>query len=460
MVKENLIEKMPPQNLEAEQSLLGSLLIDKDAIIKIADIVNRKDFYDDRHSAIFEAISELYEKRQPIDILNLSNRLKEKKKLSEVGGRSYLVSLTNSVPSSSHIVSYAQIVARKATLRRLIKASSEITSMSYNETNEVEQMLDSAEQKLFAVSQNYLKQNFIPIKDVLDDAFDRIDTLHKEKGKMRGVPTNFIDIDKKLAGLQNSDLIILAARPSMGKTSLALDIARQVAKQKIPVGIFSLEMSKEQLVDRLLCAEAEVDLWKMRTGKLSTKDGDDDFASINHAMGVLSEAEIYIDDSAVANIMELRTKARRLKAEHNLGLLVIDYLQLMEGSRTENRVQEISEISRSLKSLAKELNIPVLALSQLSRSVESRPNKIPILADLRDSGSIEQDADVVMFIYRDDYYKEKSSKPNVADIFIAKHRNGPTGRIELYFNMARASFTNYESNMEDAGGQEETEEAF
>ena len=460
MAKENLIEKMPPQNLEAEQSLLGSLLIDKDAIIKIADIVNRKDFYDDRHSAIFEAISELYEKRQPIDILNLSNRLKEKKKLSEVGGRSYLVSLTNSVPSSSHIVSYAQIVARKATLRRLIKASSEITSMSYNETNEVEQMLDSAEQKLFAVSQNYLKQNFIPIKDVLDDAFDRIDTLHKEKGKMRGVPTNFTDIDKKLAGLQNSDLIILAARPSMGKTSLALDIARQVAKQKIPVGIFSLEMSKEQLVDRLLCAEAEVDLWKMRTGKLSTKDGDDDFASINHAMGVLSEAEIYIDDSAVANIMELRTKARRLKAEHNLGLLVIDYLQLMEGSRTENRVQEISEISRSLKSLAKELNIPVLALSQLSRSVESRPNKIPILADLRDSGSIEQDADVVMFIYRDDYYKEKSSKPNVADIFIAKHRNGPTGRIELYFNMARASFTNYESNIEEAGGQEEAEEAF
>ncbi len=460
MAKENLIEKMPPQNLEAEQSLLGSLLIDKDAIIKIADIVNRKDFYDDRHSAIFEAISELYEKRQPIDILNLSNRLKEKKKLSDVGGRSYLVSLTNSVPSSSHIVSYAQIVARKATLRRLIKASSEITLMSYNETNEVEQMLDSAEQKLFAVSQNYLKQNFIPIKDVLDDAFDRIDTLHKERGKMRGVPTNFVDIDKKLAGLQKSDLIILAARPSMGKTSLALDIARQVAKQKIPVGIFSLEMSKEQLVDRLLCAEAEVDLWKMRTGKLSTKDGDDDFASINHAMGVLSEAEIYIDDSAVANIMELRTKARRLKAEHNLGLLVIDYLQLMEGSRTENRVQEISEISRSLKSLAKELNIPVLALSQLSRSVESRPNKIPILADLRDSGSIEQDADVVMFIYRDDYYKEKSSKPNVADIFIAKHRNGPTGRLELYFNMARASFTNYENNIEEAGGQEETEEAF
>ncbi|MCK5460090.1 replicative DNA helicase, partial [Candidatus Parcubacteria bacterium] len=302
--------------------------------------------------------------------------------------------------------------------------------------------------------------NFIPIKDVLDDAFDRIDTLHKERGKMRGVPTNFVDIDKKLAGLQKSDLIILAARPSMGKTSLALDIARQVAKQKIPVGIFSLEMSKEQLVDRLLCAEAEVDLWKMRTGKLSTKDGDDDFASINHAMGVLSEAEIYIDDSAVANIMELRTKARRLKAEHNLGLLVIDYLQLMEGSRTENRVQEISEISRSLKSLAKELNIPVLALSQLSRSVESRPNKIPILADLRDSGSIEQDADVVMFIYRDDYYKEKSSKPNVADIFIAKHRNGPTGRLELYFNMARASFTNYENNIEEAGGQEETEEAF
>lgn len=461
MAKQNLIEKMPPQNLEAEQSLLGSLLIDKDAIIKIADIVNQKDFYDDRNGVIFESISELYEKRQPIDILNLSNRLKEKKKLSDVGGRSYLVGLTNSVPSSSHIISYAQIVARKATLRRLIKASSEITLMSYNETNEVEQLLDNAEQKLFGVSQNYLKQNFVSIKDVLDDAFNRIDTLHKESGKMRGVPTNFIDIDKKLAGLQKSDLIILAARPSMGKTSLALDIARQVAKQKISVGVFSLEMSKEQLVDRLLCAEANVDLWKMRTGKLSTKDEDDDFAKINSAMGALSEAEIYIDDSAVANIMELRTKARRLKAEHNLGLLVIDYLQLMEGSRTENRVQEISEISRSLKSLAKELNVPVLALSQLSRSVESRMPPIPKLADLRDSGSIEQDADVVMFIYREDYYKKESSKPNVADIFIAKHRNGPTGRIELYFDINKASFKNLDkTNIEETGGQEEEEEAF
>lgn len=460
MPKQNLIEKMPPQNLEAEQSLLGSLLIDKDAIIKIADIVNKEDFYDDRHKEIFKAISELYEKRQPIDILNLSNRLKEKKKLSDTGGRSYLVGLTNTVPSSSHVVSYAQIVARKATLRRLIKASSEITLMSYNETNEVEQLLDNAEQKLFAVSQNYLKQNFIPIKDVLDDAFDRIDALHKDSGKMRGIPTNFIDIDKKLAGLQKSDLIILAARPSMGKTSLALDIARQVAKQKISVGVFSLEMSKEQLVDRLLCAEANVDLWKMRTGKLSTKDEDDDFARINRAMGILSEAEIYIDDSAVANIMELRTKARRLKAEHNLGLIVIDYLQLMEGSRTENRVQEISEISRSLKALAKELNIPVLALSQLSRSVESRMPPIPKLADLRDSGSIEQDADVVMFIYREDYYKKESSKPNVADIFIAKHRNGPTGRIELYFDMNRASFKNLDkTDTEEAGGQED-EEAF
>lgn len=461
MAKQNLIEKMPPQNIEAEQSLLGSLLIDKDAIIKIADIVNKEDFYDNRHNEIFEAISKLYEKRQPIDILNLSNILKERKKLSEVGGRSYLMSLTNSVPSSSHVVSYAQIVARKATLRRLIKASSEITLMSYNETNEVEQLLDNAEQKLFRVSQNYLKQNFVPIKDVLDDAFDRIDTLHKESGRLRGIPTNFMDIDKKLAGFQKSDLIILAARPSMGKTSLALDIARQVAKQKISVGIFSLEMSKEQLVDRLLCVEANVDSWKMRTGKLSTKDGDDDFARINRAMGVLSELEIYIDDSAVANIMELRTKARRLKAEHNLGMIVIDYLQLMEGSRTENRVQEISEISRSLKSLAKELNLPVLALSQLSRSVESRMPPIPKLSDLRESGSIEQDADVVMFIYREDYYKKESSKPNIADIFIAKHRNGPTGRVELYFDMNKASFKNLDkTDLTEDSGQEVSEEAF
>ncbi|MEA2088459.1 MAG: replicative DNA helicase [Patescibacteria group bacterium] len=442
MQEKNISGKIPPQNVEAEQSLLGSLMIDENAIIKVADIISENDFYEKKHQIIFSVILEIYEKHRPIDILNVSNRLKEKKQLKNIGGKSYLVSLTNAVPSASHIISYAQIVARKATLRRLISASTEITDMAYNEKNDPEKMLDEAEQKLFSVSQQYLQQNFISIRDVLDEAFDRIDEIHKNRGKLRGVPTGFIDLDKKLAGLQKSNLIILAARPSLGKTSLALDIARNVAKEKISVGIISLEMSKEELVDRLLCAEADVDLWKMRTGQLSSKEDDDDFARVNYAMGELSEAEIYIDDSSSTNIMEVRTKARRLKMEHNLGLIIIDYLQLMEGRRTENRVQEISDISRSLKNLARELNIPVLALSQLSRGVESRTPPIPKLADLRDSGSIEQDADIVMFIYREDYYKKESSKPNIAEIFVAKHRNGPTGKIELYFESNKASFKN------------------
>ncbi|MCD4705584.1 replicative DNA helicase [bacterium] len=449
MSGKNTLGKLPPQNIEAEQSLLGALMIDEDSIIKVADIINENDFYEKKHQVIFSVILETYEKHRPIDILNISNRLKEKKQLKDIGGKSYLVSLTNAVPSASHIVSYAQIVARKATLRRLINASSEITDMAYNEKNDAEELLDEAEQKLFSVSQQYLQQNFIPIRDVLDEAFDRIDEIHKNRGKLRGVPTGFIDLDKKLAGLQKSNLIILAARPSLGKTSLALDIARNVAKEKISVGIISLEMSKEELVDRFLCAEADVDLWKMRTGQLSSKEDDDDFARINYAMGELSEAEIYIDDSASTNILEVRTKARRLKMEHNLGLIIIDYLQLMEGRRTENRVQEISDISRSLKNLARELNIPVLALSQLSRGVESRTPPIPKLADLRDSGSIEQDADIVMFIYREDYYKKESSKPNVAEIFVAKHRNGPTGKIELYFDASKASFKNLDKTNQE-----------
>ncbi len=440
------LEKIPPHNIEAEQSLLGSLLIDKNAIVKVADIVSEDDFYDEKHKTIFGTILELFDKRQPIDLLNVTNRLKEKNKLKEIGGRSYLVELTNIVPSASHVASYAEIVAKDATLRRLIEASTEITYLAYNENEDVEKTLDKAEEKLFSVSQKYLKQNFIPISDVLDEAFDRIDELHKDKGKLRGLPTGFIDLDKKLAGLQKSDLIILAARPSIGKTSLALDIARNVAKNKVPVGLFSLEMSKEQLVDRLICAEAGVDLWRLRTGQLSTKEDNDDFARINYALGKLAEIEIYIDDSAASNIMEIRTKARRLKMEKDLGLLIIDYLQLMESRRSDNRVQEISEISRALKGLARELNIPVLALSQLSRMVESRTPPIPKLADLRESGSIEQDADVVMFIYREDYYKKDTNRPNIAEIHIAKHRNGPTGMIELYFDAAKATFKNLDKS--------------
>lgn len=449
---EKSFDKIPPQNIEMEQSLLGCLLIDKDAITKIADIITANDFYKDSHRLIFETVKELYDKREPIDLLSLGSRLEEKKQLETVGGRSYLTNLANTVPTSSHVVHYSQVVQSKATLRRLIKAASEITELGYQETESIDQLLDTAEQRLFGVSQKYLKRTFIPITDVLAEAFDRIDELHRESGKLRGVPTYFNDLDNILAGLQKSDLVILAARPSVGKTTLALDIARNVAiKAKEPVGIFSLEMSKEQLVDRLLCAEASVDLWKMRTGKLSDQGEDDDFTRINRAMGKLSEAKIFIDDSASSSVMEIRTKARRLQSEHGLSLIVIDYLQLMEGSGKENRVQEVSEITRYLKAIARELNVPVLALSQLSRSVESRETHIPRLADLRESGSIEQDADVVLFIYREKMYHQDlpPDKAHLADILISKHRNGPTGRIKLFFDENNVTFKSVERKVTD-----------
>ncbi|OGF20782.1 replicative DNA helicase [Candidatus Falkowbacteria bacterium RIFOXYB2_FULL_38_15] len=450
-------KKITPQNIEAEQSLLGSLMIDKDAMIRIADLVRAEDFYKDSHGEIYAAMIDLFAKHEPIDILSLSSKLEERKKLEMVGGRSYLMGLTNSVPTASHVVHYANIVQKKATLRRLLQAAGEITGFAYNEEEETENILDKAEQKLFSVSQKYLRQIFIPIKNILSEAFDRIDLLHRDKGRLRGIPTGFAGLDNFLSGLQKSDLVILAARPSVGKTSLALDIARNAAiRSKTPVGIFSLEMSKEQLVDRLLCAESGVDLWKMRTGKLSDRDEDDDFPRIGHAMGVLSEAPIFIDDSATSNIMEIRTKARRLQMEQGLGLLVIDYLQLMESrTKSDNRVQEISEISRSLKGIARELNIPVLVLSQLNRAVEARSPAIPRLADLRESGSIEQDADIVMFIYRkaaDRNFRDLSpEEKNLAEIHIAKHRNGPTGVVPLFFDENRASFKNLETNFENIG---------
>ncbi len=445
--------RVPPHNLEAESSLLGGLLIDREAIVKIADLVQPEDFYQDSHREIFSAIMELFSQREPIDLLNLSNLLLERKSLETVGGRSYLTELANLVPTASHVVSYATIVQRKATLRRLIGAASQIGELAFRETEDVAKILDESERQLFAVSQRYLKRSFAPIREVLAEAFDRIDELHKESGKLRGLSTGFRHLDDKLAGLQSSDLIILAARPSMGKTTLALDIARQVAvKTKTPVGIFSLEMSKEQLVDRLLCAEAGVSLWKMRTGRLSDQGEHDDFTRIGHAMGVLSETNIYIDDSATANVMEIRTKARRLQAEHGLGLMVIDYLQLMEGRGAENRVQEVSEISRNLKAIARELNIPVIALSQLSRSVEARESHQPRLADLRESGSIEQDADVVLFIYREIMYRQDlpPDRKNLADVIIAKHRNGPTGKISLFFDEQRVTFKTVEQKMAEA----------
>ena len=446
-----MLEKLTPQNLEAEQSLLGALLLDKDAIIRVGDIIAKEDFYADKHRMTFEAMIELFRKQEPIDLLSLSNRLQERGDLERIGGRAYLIQLSNTVPTASHVVHYAQIVQKKATLRRLINAASEISGLGYEESEDVERVLDKAEQSLFKVSQKFLKTSFTPIQDILDDAFERIDELHREKGKLRGLASGFADLDHLLGGLQKSDLVILAARPSCGKTSLALDIARQVAvHSKTPVGLFSLEMSKEQLVDRLLCAEANVNLWSMRTGHLSDSGQNDDFSRIGHALGVLSEAPMYIDDSAAANIMEIRTKARRLQMEKGLGLLIVDYLQLMESrnSQSDNRVQEVSEITRGLKAIARELNIPVLALSQLARAVELQKPAIPKLAHLRESGSIEQDADIVMFIYRkaaDRNYRVEDLSPeeqHIAEIHVAKHRNGPTGMIKLFFDDSRASFKN------------------
>ncbi|HWQ60124.1 MAG TPA: replicative DNA helicase [Candidatus Fimivivens sp.] len=439
--------RIPPHNLEAEQSVLGALMLDKDAIIKIADIVRPGDFYKGDHNAIYESMLELYEDREPIDVLSLANRLEEKGKIDAIGGSSYLASLVNTVPSASNVAHYAKLVQKKSLLRRLITAASEIVEMGFNEEDDVQKVLDDAEQRLFGVSQKYIKQDFVPIHSILEEAFNRIDELHKSDKHFRGVPTGFTDLDNMLSGLQNSDLIILAARPSTGKTSFALDIARQVGvMSKVPVGIFSLEMSSDQLVDRMISSQSGVDLWRLRTGKLSTEGDGNDFQRIGEGIGILSEAPIFIDDTSSANIMEMRTMARRLQAEHKLGLIIIDYLQLMEGrSRSgDNRVQEISEISRGLKQLAKELNVPIIALSQLSRSVESRPDGMPKLSDLRESGSIEQDADIVLFIYREDRVKPDTPNKNIADIIIAKHRNGPVGKVSLYFDDQSASFRNLE----------------
>jgi len=449
------ITKLPPQNMEAESSLLGCLLIDKDAVIKVVDIIRPEDFYKDANGIIFSAMRELYIHHEPIDILTLTNKLEEKNQLEAIGGRTYLAELANSVATSSHIVYYANIVQRKATLRRLLTTAAEISELGYQEDEEIEKILDIAEQKLFGVSQKYLKNVFLPIDNLLSEAFDRIDELHKQSGKLRGLPTGFPDLDGLLAGLQKSDLVILASRPSVGKTSLALDIARQSAiRSKVAIGIFSLEMSKEQLVDRMLCAQAGVSLWRMRTGRLSDREENNDFTRIGEAMGQLSEAPIYIDDSASSSVLEIRTKARRLQVEKGLGLLVVDYLQLMEGRGRygDNRVQEVSEITRGLKGVARELNIPVLALSQLSRAVEQTRPAIPKLSHLRESGSIEQDADVVMFIYRKavdrgyNFDDLPESEKNSAQIYIAKHRNGPTGKANLYFDKNTVSFKSVEKS--------------
>ena len=408
--------KLPPQNLDAEKSLLGAVLIDEDVLADAVEIVKANDFYDKNHSLIFAAMTRLFEKHKPVDLLTLTDELKRKDELELIGGSAYLTELTNYVPTAAHATAYAEMVAQKAVRRRLIKA------------------------ELFSVSDQSLKQDLVSLESILTDSFDRIEELHRNKGSLRGIRTGYRDLDNMTAGLQRSDLIILAARPAMGKTALVTNLAYNVATiEKKPVLFFSLEMSKEQLVDRMLADASGVDSWNIRTGNLS----DDDFAKLSEAMGEMAEAPIHIDDTPGLSVLEMRTKARRAAHENELGLIVVDYLQLMQatGAYNGNRVQEVSEISRGLKLIARELNVPLIALSQLSRSVESRTPPIPQLADLRESGSIEQDADIVSFIYRPGYYEPDNPEvQNITDLIIAKHRNGPVGKVQLYFHPERLRF--------------------
>lgn len=430
--------RVPPQNIDSERALLGALMVRSDAINEIVDSIEPESFYAEKHRIIYNAIRELFARNEPIDVITVSSRLSDKNDLERVGGRAYLIELINTVPSTSNVLHYANLVDKTSILRRLIDAADHISDLGFTESKELDQVLDEAEKKIFGITNSPKVHKFVNIKDTLTEAWERLDHLNKSGDEIRGVPTGFPDLDAKTAGFQKSDLIILAARPSMGKTALALDIARLAStRHNIPVGIFSLEMSAHQLTDRMLAAESRVDAWKLRTGKISA---DEDFSKLRDAMSVLSKAPIYIDDQAGNSILKMRSVARRLKSEHGLGLIIVDYLQLMTTSKNyDSMVNQVTEISRSLKSLARELDIPVVALSQLSRAVESRGGR-PRLSDLRDSGSIEQDADLVMFIHREDKYKDDSERPNIAEILIEKHRNGPTGKIELYFDDKKTTF--------------------
>lgn len=429
--------RVPPHNDMAEASVLGSILIDKDAIIDVLDFLAPMAFYNQTNAEIFSGMVALYEKHQPIDLVTLSAELKKTKQLKEVGGKEYLTNLLNTVPTSAHIEHYARIVVDHYTRRRLIKAAAEITQDSFSEEREVKSLLDKSEQEIFAISQEHVRRDFIPVKDALTQSFDRLDELHKKGINIRGVPTGFIDLDNKISGMQDSNLLVLAARPGQGKTAFVLNIAQHVTVNlKEAVGVFSLEMSKEELVDRLLVSQANIDAWKLKTGRLT----DADFGSLSEAMGSLADAPLFIDDTPGINILEIRTKARRLQIEKKARLFIVDYLQLVDaGRRFESRVQEVSFVSQSLKNLARELKVPVMAVSQLSRAVESRGTRVPQLADLRESGAIEQDADVVMFIYREDTEVEQNSQI-MSKILIAKHRNGPTGEIDLLFRGDRIRF--------------------
>jgi len=438
------IEKFVPYSIEAEKALLGCILLDKEVIFRIADILRPEDFYRGIHQEIYKVFLELFEKGENIDLLSVSERLKEKGLLEEIGGVSYLSELLNSVVTPVNAPNYAKIVKKKAALRELLSASYDLQKLVLQESEELEILLDKAEKRVFSIAQKSLTHKFIPVKNVLKETWERIETLTRMGPRVRGIPTHFQSLDNLLAGLQKSDLIILAARPSLGKSALAINIAANVAVfEKIPVGIFSLEMSKDQIVDRLISSIGEIDLWRLRTGKLSSEGEPNDFDKISQAMSILSEAPVYIDDSPSPNILQIKAMCRRLQAEKGLGLVVIDYIQLMQPLNSDaSPVEQVSEISRSLKALAREFDIPVLAISQLSRAVERRTPPRPRLSDLRQSGTLEQDADVVMFIYREDKYFDTGQK-GVAEVIVAKHRNGPVGQVQLYFDERTVSFKDF-----------------
>jgi replicative DNA helicase len=440
------VEKLLPQNIEAECGVLGSIIIDPEAIVQVADFLHPDDFYRDAHRNIYEIILHLYEQHEPADFITICDELERRNKLEDVGGASYITSLINQVPTSGNVEYYGRIVERTSILRRLIHAAGQIAAIAYEE-GDADVALDKAEQLIFGISQKHARSDFSLLRDILSEYMDKLDQLHERRGTIVGVPTGFTDLDRLTGGLQKSDLIILAARPAVGKTSLSLSLAHNAAvKYQQSIAVFSLEMSKEQLVQRLLSMDAGIDQHRLRTGWIE----DDEWERIVYSMGTLSEANIWIDDTAGISTVEMRSKARRLHAQHGIDLIIVDYLQLMQATignkRNENRVQEISEVSRSLKALARELNIPVLALAQLSRAVESRQSKVPQLSDLRESGSLEQDSDLVMFIYRDDVYNPESERKNIADVIVAKHRNGPIGEVSLYFQASQTRFRDLELN--------------
>lgn len=436
-----MLDRIPPQSVEAEQSVLGAMLIEKEAIIKVMEILNPEDFYRESHRVIYQAALSLANRSEAVDIITITEQLRKDDKLEAVGGISYVTSLANAIPTAANVGHHARIVEEKALLRGLITTATHIAGMGYDANEEVEQILDQAEKMIMGVSGRKAGPGFTPIREIISKAMSKIEELYQSKGGITGLPTGFKDLDRLTSGLQPSDLILVAARPSMGKTAFTLNIAQHVAlREKKAVAFFSLEMSKEQLVQRMICAEAAIDSAKLRIGDLA----DSDWPKLVNACNRLYEAPLFIDDTAGITVAQMRSKARRLKIEHGLRLIVIDYLQLMQGSggkNSENRQQEISEISRSLKALARELNVPIIALSQLSRGVEARQSKKPMLSDLRESGSLEQDADIVSFLYREDYYNPETDNKNITEVIVAKHRNGPVDTVRLFFHKQFTRFS-------------------